>query len=129
MIKAELMDGGRKIKILEDLVVHGLVAYVVPGGFICDYASVPRVLWSMIPPMGSRYTKAAILHDWMYAKHYTRVRQANGNVDIAVTRKTADLIFKRAMIDAKVRRWRVHSMYWAVRLFGAKPWARSHQAT
>jgi len=126
MIKVNLIDGGRKIQLLEDLPVKGLLDFVVPKDFICDYASVPRVLWSLIPPMGNRYTRAAILHDYMYATHYVYVLDKTLNVGgwMEVNRKTADVYFKEALIAAKVRKWRVTVMYRAVRLFGAKAWKR-----
>ena len=38
----------------------------VPVGFITDFASTPRIIWSIIPPTG-RYTKAAALHDYLYS--------------------------------------------------------------
>lgn len=41
--------------------------YSVPLGFITDLASVPRVLWALLPPHG-RYAKAAILHDYLLTK-------------------------------------------------------------
>jgi len=39
--------------------------FVIPTRFICDFASIPRILWSIYPPDGShRY--AAIPHDMGY---------------------------------------------------------------
>jgi len=38
--------------------------FVVPAGFVTDFASVPRVAVWLIPRFG-RYTPAAILHDWL----------------------------------------------------------------
>jgi hypothetical protein len=40
---------------------------VVPKGFETDFASVPRVFWTIIPPDG-KYTKAAVVHDYLYNK-------------------------------------------------------------
>lgn len=37
---------------------------VVPRGFVTDYASVPRILHSLVGPTGI-YTLAAIVHDWL----------------------------------------------------------------
>lgn len=76
----------------------------VPEGYITDFASVPRVFWSVIPPVG-KYTKACIIHDYMY--------------DNAIkTKKEADLIFYDAMKVLKVPKWKRLTMYYAVRLFG-----------
>lgn len=38
---------------------------IVPQGFDSDYASVPRILWRIMPP--HHYPYAAIAHDWAYA--------------------------------------------------------------
>ena len=79
-------------------------AIKVPAGFVTDLASVPRVLWSILPPHG-RYAKAAIVHDYLY--------------DYGIgTRKRADDIFLEGMEVLGVPKWRRYVMYWAVRMFG-----------
>ena len=76
----------------------------VPKGFVTDFASVPRIFWNIFPPIG-RYTKACIIHDYMY--------------DNAIkTKKEADLIFYQAMDVLGVPKWKRLVMYWAVRVFG-----------
>jgi hypothetical protein len=37
----------------------------VPIGFKTDFASVPRLLWSIIPRWG-KYGNAAVIHDFLY---------------------------------------------------------------
>ena len=41
----------------------GKVIYV-PAGYETDMLSIPRALWSIIPPTG-RGGKAAVVHDWL----------------------------------------------------------------
>lgn len=77
---------------------------VVPKGFITDWASVPRALWSVIPPRGE-YSKAVLVHDWMYVTAYR-------------TRKIADRIFLEAMKVLGVKRWKRRLMYIGVRIGG-----------
>lgn len=77
---------------------------VVPAGFITDLASVPRIMWSFLPPDG-KYAKAAIVHDYLYD---------NG----LRTKKQADLIFLDAMRVLGVPRWKRTIMYLAVNYFG-----------
>jgi hypothetical protein len=90
----------------------------VPAGFPTDFASIPKAFWSILPPYG-KYTKAAVLHDYLYAKHeYAGVE----NQVIPVTRKEADLIFLRAMEVLEVGRVKRWVMYQAVRGFGGKAW-------
>lgn len=38
---------------------------LIPAGFITDFASIPRALWAVLPPVGN-YGKAAVVHDWLY---------------------------------------------------------------
>ncbi|KKL66348.1 hypothetical protein LCGC14_2145860, partial [marine sediment metagenome] len=42
----------------------------VPQGFTTDFASVPRVVWWLIPPDG-QYTQAAVVHDFLYFSQTT----------------------------------------------------------
>jgi len=78
----------------------------VPKGFITDFASTPRILWSVFPPWG-RYGKAAVLHDYLYQT-------------AMFDRKTCDLIFKEAMDVLGVGKIKRNLMYLAVRVFGEK---------
>lgn len=82
---------------------------IVPAGFITDFASVPRILWSIIPPTG-RYTKAAVLHDYLY------VTKGDHNF----SRKYCDKLFLEAMKVLKVKKWKRIIMYLAVRAFGGR---------
>ncbi len=83
--------------------------FVVPAGFQTDFASVPRIFVWLLPRYG-KYTKAAILHDWLCA----RVRE--GTFD----RADADGLFRRSMRELGVpfvRRW----LMWAAVRWGAGP--------
>lgn len=84
----------------------------VPMGTVTDFASVPRVLWSIFPPI-NWYAPAAILHDYMYHNHRGR------------TRKEADGIFLEAMLvlsDSSARQVIAYTLYAAVRVFGGLAW-------
>ncbi len=78
----------------------------VSKGFRTDLASVPRLLWPLIPPYG-RYAEAAIVHDVLYV--------AGGN---EARRCHADWTFYYLMKRMGVRPWRRVTMFLAVRLFG-----------
>jgi Protein of unknown function (DUF1353) len=72
--------------------------FVVPVDMETDFASVPRVFVWFLPRYG-RYTKAAILHDFLWRK-----RAAEGTLSWL----DADAIFRRAMRELHVpflRRW------------------------
>lgn len=94
-------------EVLRALVYHATREdFEVPVGEHTDFASVPRVFVWFIPRYG-RYTKAAILHDYLCSK----VVPAH-----TISRIEADGIFRQAMRELGVpflRRW---IMWAAVRL-------------
>ena len=92
-----------------------MTGFRVFAGFTTDLASVPRPLWWLLPPHG-RYIRAAVLHDWLYAKHWSG------------DRKSCDRVFRRAMRADGVNPWQVFAIYHAVRWFGWLAWRR-HGAT
>ena len=107
--------GNRRWRLLAPLAYDASdgIAYIVPPGFVTDFASVPRAWWWLIPPTG-RYAAAAALHDWLYAG------------DRGVTRRQADALFREAMEVAGVSRWTRTIMYAAVRVGGVNRghWSR-----
>jgi hypothetical protein len=73
-------------------------SYTVPVGQTTDFASVPRIFAWFIPPYG-RYTKAAILHDYLW-----RVLAVEGRMEWI----DADGLLRRAMRELGVpflQRW------------------------
>lgn len=74
---------------------------------------MPRILWSLLPPIG-RYGYAALFHDFVYWQQTT-------------TRLQADQIFRDTMTELQVSQLKRETMYWAVRLFGFLAW-RSNAA-
>jgi hypothetical protein len=94
-----------RFRLVQDL-TYG--PYRVPTDFITDLASIPQVLWNILPPVGS-YDKAAVVHDWLYRN--------NG-----ITRSEADQVLNQGMIDLGVREWKRKIIYSGVRLGGWKPW-------
>lgn len=41
------------------------ITYIdIPPGYRTDFASIPRLFWRILPPVG-RYGKAAVIHDWL----------------------------------------------------------------
>jgi len=95
--------------------------YVIPPGFVTDFATVPRIAVWLIPKFGL-YTKAAILHDWLITD-WLRLGH--------ITSNEVDGLLRRAMRElgvAPVRRW----LMWTGVRWGAlfnprrrKGWSRS----
>lgn len=89
------------------------VGYVdIIKGFVTDFASVPRRLWSVVDPWGKPLL-AAVTHDYLYwSGRYPRA--------------VADGVFLLLMERLEVPLWRRRVMYRAVRMFGWAPW-RKHR--
>lgn len=79
----------------------------IPAGYASDFASVPRILWTIIPPHG-RSAEASVIHDYLYDNRIG-------------SRLDADLIFFRD-IHPVVPRWQSMIMFLSVRLFAQKWW-------
>lgn len=80
---------------------------LVPAGFVTDFASIPRVLWVLLPPTGE-YGRAAVIHDYLY--------RTPGKA----TRGQADSVFLEAMKAAGVGWFTRMTMYSAVRVGGGR---------
>ena len=97
------------------------VSISIKADFETDFASIPKFLWFL--PYWAKYSKASIIHDWLY-----RFKSINGR---PITRKEADLVFYEAMLRA----WRNHKSgplvawleYTSVRLFGWLAWRKKKE--
>ena len=108
----------------------GVYRLVVPEGFPHDFASVPRLLWTLIAPLDLGI--ASIFHDWLY-RHAGRVGTLRWTgeredpwtpVETPWTRRDADRLFARMMREQGVVRWRRRAAYLAVRWFAGSAWGR-----
>lgn len=116
-------DGGLPFTLLQNLtyvsnilvtkpsgIKEPMATFVVPAGFKTDLASIPQILWNILPPFG-RYDAAAVVHDYLY--------QHNG-----VTRGEADAILHEAMHVLRVGRAKRWAIYYGVRATGWVTWNR-----
>ena len=76
----------------------------IPKGYETDLASVPRFLWSFVPPFGE-YTFAAIIHDFLYDHGL-------------YSKKFADREFRYIMKYSNVGMKKRFLMYNSVKFFG-----------
>lgn len=76
----------------------------IPEKFKTDFASIPRIFWSIFPPDGI-YTQAAVLHDFLCENPGGR------------TQKEIDLIFLEAMEVLHVATWRRQTVFNSVRAY------------
>lgn len=98
---------------------------VEPGPLTTDGASVPRILWSVPGLSAVDYLPAAVLHDWLFARHRAGAEDwtfEEANLVLAegiFTMMTAPAEPYRAVED-----WRVVVAYHAaVSRFGKAAWA------
>ncbi|MGH8437116.1 MAG: DUF1353 domain-containing protein [Pseudomonas sp.] len=84
----------------------------VPAGYLTDGASVPQVLWSLIPPWGA-YGQAAVVHDLVC--EYLSIT-VDGQPH-AVTRAECDAILLEAMAVLGVPVLKRQAIYQAVSLY------------
>ena len=82
---------------------------VVPKGFVTDFASIPQALWSLgLSPQG-QYSRAAIVHDYLYWSQ-------------GCTRAQSDRLLVIAMKESNVRRFDEVLVYKGVEKGGKGSW-------
>jgi len=103
--------GDMKFQILEsDLVfANDEVMIEVHSGWYTDGGSVPRLLWNILPPFGTKEFKAYILHDslWemrckfkgMYSMEFTNAVLEQANKECGVS------WWRRKLIQLGVSKW------------------------
>lgn len=130
-LDVRVLDDGKNYEVLDTFTYYleenkqALIR--VEKGFITDFASVPRIFWSIFPPFG-RYTKAAVLHDRLCVAFLNKELWDNVAVDKNklpiclqnryVRRCEADRMFLKAMKSIKVNPYTRVVLYSSVRLYG-----------
>ena len=81
----------------------------VPKGFKFDWASVPRFLWSIYPPMSAKNANASCIHDYLFkTKQYSLWK--------------TDLIFLEALEVAWMGFIRRYVMFYWLKLWSWYNW-------
>src|SRR6266498_582772 len=93
----ELKDlGGERWGIVIPLRFYSAVyfrTFKVPSGTVTDLASIPRIIWNILPKSG-KYNRAAVLHDGAYNDLLIDIL---GN-PLFLAKKEADGLFLEAML-------------------------------
>jgi hypothetical protein len=96
--------------------------YKLPKAGVTDLASIPRPLWSLLPPQGEdgeEYGLAACGHDFAYKNLLMKWDEAqNAWVKAVLLKPDCDLLLKEMMIACKVPADIVETIYEGVRLGG-----------
>lgn len=85
----------------------------VPSGFVTDFASSWVGRFQLLSRKAA-FSAAAVLHDWLYYE---------GLED----KRTADLIFKEALISLGCSKYDVWKAYFGVKWFGKSAWESHRQ--
>lgn len=102
-------NAGRIAILLNDVTWRGIT---VPAGFMSDGATVPRFLWWFLPPWGDRATVAALIHDFACDS-----LKAGAPVPGGETRERCDGLFRAAVIELGVSRWRAWLSWSGIRAY------------
>jgi hypothetical protein len=85
------------------------VSITVPKGFVTDFASIPKAFWTFGLSPNGRYSRSAIIHDFLYWSQ-------------GCTRLEADNILLIAMKESFVPAATRDAIYQGVRLGGSSSW-------
>lgn len=129
-LRVKVLDNGATYELLDEFTYYmdgkNDIRIKVEEGFITDFASVPRIFWSIYPPFG-KYSKSAVLHDRL-CEAYLKKELWNNVVEdpellpatyfnTMVRRKDADRIFLESMKAVNVGKFTRTMLYWSVRLY------------
>ena len=125
-LNCDILDDGRFIRVTREFQYYTYLTpkidhpfintiddktyFYIPIGFISDFASTPQILWSIAPPIG-RFSKAAVVHDFLYRFNINN-------------RKWADKVFLEAMTVSKTFILTRYIYYAKTRLLGWIAWLK-----
>lgn len=88
--------------------------FIIPEGYLTDGASIPRILWSFLPPNSPEYLTAAVCHDYLCELAYGSKKALNG---FKPSFKEADEVFKKHLKELGVKPYKVFILYYGVRIY------------
>lgn len=86
---------------------------MAPEGTETDLSSIPRIFWTLFPPVDD-YDPAAVIHD---AGYNNKLQTIMGR-RVFTTKEVADNLFFEAMISLGVDKDRAKAMYDMVKRYG-----------
>ena len=110
---------GIRLQLIDALVYDSALlqrSLLVPAGFVTDLASIPQLLWNVLPPIGA-YDEAAVVHDYLFQ-----------HPPDGVTLRLANAVLNEAMAVCRVRRWKRRAIYAGVVIGGWVTWNRYRRA-
>ena len=88
--------------LFEDLDYHvgeSTTTITVPKGFVTDFASIPQAFWSADLSPNGKYSKAAIVHDYLYWTQGCSREQADNILAIAMKESNVALVTRSAIYE------------------------------
>lgn len=107
----QVLDGLAVYKLLEEHRDDVHDEFLVPEGFHTNGVSVPALLRRIIRPLGEMF-RASVVHDYLYTAK-------------PISRKQADYIFSRIVIEDTGNRIVARLAYYTLRVFGRRAWRRA----
>ncbi len=123
-IRIERELPGNKYRVLEDYASP--FGIIIPEGFRCDHASIPRFLWSIICPQDLS-DEAPVLHDFLYCRAGLSTFLISTHQSVYIKRKQADKYFRDMMTIRRVEDWKRIAAYRAVRFFAYFTWRKYYK--
>lgn len=109
IVRTQRRDGWRRVAVVTEPWFYcsplNRTLYVVPKGYVTDFASIPGFAKMFFPPFGD-WAEAAVIHDWLY------------DVGEKGKKQEADRIFRVAIDEQSKGRTSSTIMYWAVSVGG-----------
>lgn len=128
-----------RYRLLEELFIQlsNKLTIRIPKNFEWDLSSVPRFLWSFLPPDGD-FELASLIHDYLYIhrkeinRFFEEHHEEMGIPKVVITRKFADdemLLWSKEVSGTRnkisMRNFDNQLRYIAVRLFGWTVWNKN----
>ncbi len=99
------------------------ITITAPVGLLTDFASIPRIAWSILDPEDPMILYPSVIHDYLY--------KAGGVIPNLppVTRQQADKVLREAMEHCGAGNWKRTIVYQSVERFGASNWGKPPATT
>jgi hypothetical protein len=106
------LPGTATYELNRSVVIDG---FFIKAGFKWDGASIPRILWRLIDsPFQPDLMVPSMVHDYLYTH----------GANLGVSRKEADLIFKKLLISNGFTKFKANILYKGVRVGGYSSYKR-----
>lgn len=124
LAQLEDQEDGCTARLLQRLTYLTLDGWLIEAtaGFLTDFASIPWLIWFLIPPRG-KFNRPGVIHDFLY-----RFAPTDPKTGVACTQARADAIIREACENCDVRFTRRWAIWAGLRLGGWWTWRKYRKA-